>query len=80
MPHTYYEILGVSSEASNIDIKAAYREAVLRLHPDKVLAAETPSDNRHYQELQTAWTVQLQTFLWQWLAGFTQHLCITCIV
>ena len=58
MPQTYYEVLGVTPEASDTDIKAAYRQAVLKLHPDKSAAVGIPVDCRDYQELQTAWTVQ----------------------
>ena len=57
MPQTYYEVLGVTPKASHTDIKAAYREAVLKLHPDKIAAVGVPADDRNYQELQTAWTV-----------------------
>jgi molecular chaperone DnaJ len=31
----YYEVLGVRRDASNDDVKAAYRKAALRHHPDK---------------------------------------------
>lgn len=63
MPQTYYEVLGVSPEASDTDIKAAYREAVLKLHPDKRAAVGISAGSRDYQELQTAWTVQTASTL-----------------
>lgn len=63
MPQTYYEVLGITQEASDTDIKAAYREAVLKLHPDKSAAIGIPADSRSYEELQTAWTVQTASIL-----------------
>lgn len=62
MSRTYYKVLGVTPEASDSEIKAAYRDAVLKLHPDKS-AAGTPADSTHYQELQTAWTVKTANVL-----------------
>jgi hypothetical protein len=43
--------------ASEQEIKAAYRQAVLRLHPDKSAAHGAPADTAKYQEVQRAWQV-----------------------
>jgi DnaJ-class molecular chaperone len=33
--NNYYEILGVTKETSNDDIKRAYKKLALKFHPDK---------------------------------------------
>ena len=57
MPSTLYQILDVLPAASEQEIKAAYRQAVLRLHPDKSAAHRAPADTAKYQEVQRAWQV-----------------------
>lgn len=57
MPSTFYQILNVLPAASEQEIRAAYRQAMLRLHPDKSAAQGTPADTAQYHELQTAWQV-----------------------
>ena len=40
---TYYEILEVSSTASNEEIKSSYQKLILKWHPDKSLAENSAS-------------------------------------
>jgi curved DNA-binding protein CbpA len=50
----YYAVLGVSPTASDKEIKAAYRKACLRLHPDK------GGDKTQFQQLQDAYAQILE--------------------
>lgn len=50
----YYDILGVIKTASNEEIKAAYQQQALLLHPDKAGA----SSQDGFQLLQQAWQVR----------------------
>lgn len=51
----YYEILGCSKESTYENLKQAYRELVLRHHPDKVSVKETNSEE--FQKIDEAWKV-----------------------
>ncbi len=55
----YYDVLGISRDASLEDIKAAYRKAVLHLHPDKSGSGSStlPADKSAFLMLHTAWQV-----------------------
>ncbi|MGH9320438.1 MAG: DnaJ domain-containing protein [Vicinamibacteria bacterium] len=48
---SYYEILGLSPDASDTDIKAAYRRLALRYHPD----SGNPGDVARFREIQEAY-------------------------
>ncbi|MDE0046050.1 MAG: DnaJ domain-containing protein [bacterium] len=55
-----YEILGVSAEASDQDVKAAYRKLLRENHPDRVTAQGLPEEfievaNRKMAEINAAW-------------------------
>ena len=63
-PPCWYEVLGVSRDASAEDIKAAFHQVALRLHPDKALSnssgnggsAAIAADDS-YLSVQQAWEV-----------------------
>lgn len=52
MPKNYYLILGVTSDASAEDIKAAFRQRAMELHPDRSGLASGP-----FQDAQEAYSV-----------------------
>lgn len=43
-PSSPYDILGVSSDASDEEVKRAYREKVKRLHPDTLRGKDLPEE------------------------------------
>ena len=52
MPKNYYLILGVTADASAEDIKAAFRQRAMELHPDRSRLASAP-----FQDAQEAYSV-----------------------
>ena len=54
MKKDFYETLGVSKNASKDDIKAAYRKAALKYHPDR---NKEPNAEEHFKEINEAYEV-----------------------
>ena len=50
----YYELLGVSRDASENDIKKAFRQLARRLHPD---VSEEPDAEERFKEIAQAYAV-----------------------
>ncbi len=55
MQHDYYELLGISRDASDADIKKAYRKMAMKYHPDRN-QGDNDSEER-FKEIQKAYSV-----------------------
>src|SRR6184192_1853322 len=55
MPRDYYETLGVARDASEDDIKKAYRRLARQYHPDRNPGDKQAED--HFKEVQDAYDV-----------------------
>ena len=56
----YYEVLGVAKDASEADIKKAYRKAAMKYHPDKFSSAsekEKKDAEEKFKEINEAYQV-----------------------
>jgi molecular chaperone DnaJ len=57
MKKDYYEILGVTKEASAADIKKTYRSLAMRYHPDRVEEPEKKKAEEKFKEISEAYGV-----------------------
>ncbi|CAD6555715.1 Chaperone protein DnaJ [Paraburkholderia hiiakae] len=53
---TLYDLLGVSDDASDADIKRAYRRAAMKAHPDRNMGREA-SAHAQFQEIKEAYAI-----------------------
>lgn len=53
----YYNILGVDREASNDEVKKAYRKLAMQYHPDRVNEAEKKQAEEKFKEISEAYAV-----------------------
>ena len=51
----YYEVLGVNRDASDEDIKKAYRKLAMKHHPDR--NPDNPKSEEHFKEAKEAYEV-----------------------
>jgi DnaJ-class molecular chaperone len=57
----YYDILGVSREASQVDIKKAYKQLAIKWHPDKNKSVEASSKFKQISEAYQVLSVSKQS-------------------
>ncbi|TDG07058.1 J domain-containing protein [Paraburkholderia guartelaensis] len=53
---TLYDLLGVSDDASDTDIKRAYRRAAMKAHPDRNMGREAAA-HAQFQEIKEAYAI-----------------------
>jgi molecular chaperone DnaJ len=51
----YYEVLGVTKESSDEDIKKAYRKLAMKYHPDRVQESEKEEAEKNFKEAKEAY-------------------------
>src|SRR5215211_5013559 len=51
----YYEVLGVNKDASEDDIKKAYRKLAMKYHPDR--NPDNPKAEEHFKEAKEAYEI-----------------------
>ncbi len=54
---TYYDVLGVSEDASLSDIRAAFRRLTVKYHPDRFPGSERKDAEQHFQQITEAFNV-----------------------
>ncbi|CAN6616005.1 mitochondrial protein import protein MAS5 [Trichomonascus vanleenenianus] len=57
MPVDYYEVLGVSRDATTHEIKKAYRKLALQFHPDKAQDHEREQNEHKFKEVKEAYEI-----------------------
>ena len=53
----YYEVLGVAKNASDDDIKKAYRKLAMKFHPDRNQADESKKAEDKFKEAKEAYEI-----------------------
>jgi DnaJ-class molecular chaperone len=56
MSQEFYRLLNVPAHAPFADVKAAYRRAAMRWHPDRHPEVDRPTANQHFQRIVHAYT------------------------